>query len=127
MAKREDLLASIKPGMKLDRAFFLKVYGFTITEPGFSDIVIKILNDAGCSRAEEYYHTTVEEYEKQWREQIKPVAQKWSKFWNEEFKKKVKEHERKEGEELRKRRTQDLLQKSDRELLRLLQSMNSSS
>lgn len=120
MTKREELLASIKPGMKLDRAFFLKVYGFTITEPGFSDIVIKILNDAGCSRAEEYYHTTVEEYEKQWREQIKPVA-KWLSENNK------KEYERKEGEELRKRRTQDLLQKSDIELLRLLQSMNSSS
>ena len=120
MANREELLSRIKPGMKLNRIFFLKVYGYEISTPGFKDIAIKALNDAGCSRAEEYFHTTVEEYEKQWREQIKPVA-KWLSENNK------KEYERKEGEELRKRRTQDLLQKSDRELLRLLQSMNSSS
>lgn len=128
MTKHEQsLLDSIKPGMKMDKGFLLRVYGHTMTNPGYSDLVIQKLKAAGCSKAKEYYDQTIAEYERQWREEIRPVARKWRKVWQEEHEKKVKEYERKEGEELRRRRTQDLLRKSDRELLRLLQIMNSSS
>lgn len=40
MASREGLLQSIQPDMKLDRAFFLKVYGYEITWPGFEETAI---------------------------------------------------------------------------------------
>ena len=63
MASREELLQSIRPGMKLDRAFFMRMYGYEISFPGFADKVIKALNDAGCSRAREYYNKAVSEYE----------------------------------------------------------------
>lgn len=124
MASREELLQSIRSDMKLDRAFFLRVYGYEISFPGFKDIAIKALNDAGCSRAEEYYNRIVSEYEQKQAESIRPVAQALQKQWDADWKKFVKEYERKEGEGVRKQeKILDLRQKSDRELLNLLQNM----
>lgn len=60
---KQSLLDSIKPGMKLDKAFFLKAYGYEISFPGFADEAIKTLEDAGCSKARQYYISIVEEYE----------------------------------------------------------------
>lgn len=37
MASRRELLDSLKPGMHLDKNFFLKIYGYDITRPGFAD------------------------------------------------------------------------------------------
>lgn len=59
MASREELLRSIQPGMKLDKAFFLKVYGYELTWPGFAETAIKALEDAGCSNARNYYISAV--------------------------------------------------------------------
>lgn len=55
MASRRELLDSLKPGMHLDKNFFLKVYGYEITRPGFAEDVIKRLEILGCSKAREYY------------------------------------------------------------------------
>lgn len=52
MASREDLLQSIQPGMKLTRAFFLKVYGYEITWPGFKEQAITALEAIGCSKGQ---------------------------------------------------------------------------
>lgn len=49
MASREELLQSIQPGMKLDKAFFLKIYGYELTWPGFAETAIKALEAAGLS------------------------------------------------------------------------------
>lgn len=76
MASREELLQSIQPGMKLDKAFFLKIYGYEITWPGFADTAIKALENAGCSKARDYYDSIVSEYEKGYREQIRKAG-KW--------------------------------------------------
>lgn len=70
MASREELLQGIHSKKKLDKAFFMKVYGYEISFPGFADEAIKALNDAGCSRAQEYYDLVVGEYEKKYQEQI---------------------------------------------------------
>lgn len=86
---RKELLQSIQPGMKLDRAFFLKIYGYEITWPGFKETAIKALEDAGCSRAKEYYDSVVGAYEKGYQEQIKEAG----KWYLEEWEKKVKEGE----------------------------------
>lgn len=124
MASRKELLQSIKPDMRLDRAFFMKVYGYEISFPGFKDIAIKTLNDAGCSKAEEYYNRIVSEYEQKQEESIRPVAQALQKQWDADWKKFVKEYDRKEGEGVRKQeKISGLRQKSDRELLNLLQNM----
>lgn len=120
MASREELLQSIRPGMKLNRAFFLKVYGYEITWPGFQDTAIKALEDAGCSKAREYYDSVVGEYEKGYREQMKEVG----KWYLEECKMK-REKKQKGSEEQRRQEIMKVLhQKSDRELLSLLQTLN---
>lgn len=54
-ASRETLLKSIHPDMKLTKGFFLKVYGYEISFPGFADQAIKVLMAAGCSKAQGYY------------------------------------------------------------------------
>ena len=119
---KEKLLASIQPNMKLDRAFFLKVYGYEISFPGYAEIVITVLEDAGCSKARSYYTSIVETYERERYEELKPVAKWLREKIDSNFEKTVKER----GEELRTRekKMQDLLQKSDRELLNLLQAQN---
>lgn len=40
MASRKELLATITPDMRLTRAFFLKVYGYELTWPGFAENVL---------------------------------------------------------------------------------------
>ena len=120
MVSREELLQSIQPGMKLDKAFFMIVYGYEISFPGFSDEAIKALNDAGCSRAREYYNKAVSEYEQKHDEEMKEVAAWYRKECEKQWQKKQMG-----GEEKRKWRImQDLHQKNDRELLDLLQMLN---
>lgn len=124
MARREELLQSIRPDMKLNAAFFLKVYGYEITYSGFKDIAIKVLNEVGCSRAEEYYNRIVSEYETKQNESMKPVAERLAKQWQDDWNRFVKKNER-IGDDTRKQEIMsDLHQMSDRELLNLLQNMN---
>lgn len=120
MASREELLQSIHSKMKLDKAFFMKVYGYEISFPGFADEAIKVLNDAGCIRAREYYNKAVSEYEKKHDEEMKEVAAWYRKECEMQWQKRQMG-----GEEKRKWTImQDLHQKSDRELLGLLQMLN---
>ena len=98
MPSKEELLQSIQPGMKLDKAFFLKVYGYEISFPGFRETAIKALEDAGCSRAKEYYDSVVGEYENGCQEQMKEAGKWYLEKCNREWEKKVKE-----GEEKRKK------------------------
>lgn len=93
MPNKEELLRSIQPGMKLDKAFFLKVYGYEISFPGFREMAIKALEDAGCSMAREYYDSVVGEYEKGYQEQLKEVGKWFLSESEKEWKKKVKEGE----------------------------------
>lgn len=74
MASREELLQSIHSEMKLNRDFFMKVYGYEISFPGFADKAIKALNDAGCSRAREYYDRFISKYIKKRDKELKEVA-----------------------------------------------------
>ena len=101
MASREELLQSIRPNMKLDRNFFLKVYGYEISFPGFKDIAIKALNEVGCSRAEEHYNRIVSEYEQKQNESIKNATGWYLKKCQDDYERLVKENERK-GDETRK-------------------------
>ena len=73
---KEKFIASICPGMKLDKAFFLKVYGYEISFPGFAEIAIRALEDAGCSKAMAYYERIIFEYEEKQKDGLKPIA-KW--------------------------------------------------
>jgi hypothetical protein len=85
MASRDELLQSISPSMKLDKNFFLRVYGYEITYPGFAEIALDKLMTAGCSRAKEYYDQVVSAYEAEQAAGLKAVGKEYrenlEKIW----------------------------------------------
>ena len=115
MASREELLQSIRPGMRLDKAFFLKVYGYEITWPGFAETAIKVLEEAGCSNARNYYISVISGYQWNYRRQIKEVGEWYLKECEKKWKKLQKgseEQRRQEVMELLERKKLLLMQKS---------------
>ena len=94
MASREELLQSINPEMQLNRAFFMKVYGYEISFPGFAETAIKALEDAGCSRAREYYTRLVNDYEQKKQEELYPVAVEYVKQLEAQWEKKKRKGEK---------------------------------
>lgn len=121
MASREELLQSIRSDMKLTKDFFLRIYGYEITWPGFAEIALQRLEILGCSKARSYYGCVVAEYERKQEESIRPVAAEYRA----QLERKWKQEEKKGGRETRKQNImQDLRQKSDKELLSLLQRLN---
>ena len=78
MASRRELLDSISCNMRLDKSFFMKIYGYELTWAGFAEDALTRLEFLGCSRAREYYNRFVNEYEKEHDQQMKNVA-KWYK------------------------------------------------
>lgn len=73
---RETLLSEIGPEMKLYRSFFMRIYGYELTWPGFAETALTALEDAGCSRAREYYSRFASEYEEGRETELKNAA-KW--------------------------------------------------
>lgn len=106
MASREELIQSINSLEKVDEAFFLKVYGYEISYPGFADEAIKVLNDAGYDRAREYYNNAVSKYERKQDEELKEVA-----HWYRQECEKQWQKRQGEGEEQRKQKIQSRSQK----------------
>lgn len=115
MPSREELLHSIRPDMRLTKAFFLKIYGYEITWPGFAEKALQRLETMGCSKAREYYSRIVQENESAWKKERKEAAAWYAAELE-------KRRERKAGEEKRKERIMDSLETmSDQNLLRLWQ------
>lgn len=109
---RQQLLDSIKPDMKLTKAFFLKVYGYEISFPGFADEAIRALNNAGCSKAREYYDNFVAEYQREREKELKPVAAQIRKQWEADWNKLQKG-----SEEKRKQKEMELLDQGKKQPL----------
>lgn len=124
MASKEELLASIQPGMKLTKNFFLKVYGYAITDPEFPEVVFGEFawnfDDEHSKRAEQYYKDIVAEYQKKHDEEMKNVAA-WYRKQDSNLKRESDKgwKKQREVEQLK----ADLQTKSDRELLILLQKL----
>ena len=118
MASREELMQSIRPGMRLTKDFFRRIYGYEITWPGFAEKTIRALElVAGCSRAREHYTCVTAEIEAEFNKASKAAAAWYAK----ECEKQFEELKKKRGEEQRKQITKEYLQTmSDRELLRFL-------
>ena len=76
---KQKLYASIKPGMKLYKSLFMKIYGYELTWPGFAEYALTRLTILGCSRAREYYSCIVAEYEHQHEQEMKRAAEWYSK------------------------------------------------
>lgn len=117
MASCQELLDSIRPGMKLTKDLFMKIYGYELTWPGFARNALVRLEESGCSRAREYYKHFVAEYEDKHREEMKRVA-----GWYRKYIKERSEQLRRKQQEVEPQKAV-LRQKSDRELLILLQKL----
>jgi hypothetical protein len=63
MVSRDELLRSIRPDMRLGKDFFLRIYGYEVTYPGFAGMALGRLAAVGYSRAGEYYNQCVSAYE----------------------------------------------------------------
>lgn len=116
---RENLLASIGPGMRLNRDFFLKVYGYSVMRPEFAEQALARLEEAGCGKAREYYNRFVSEYEQKAGENMKKAAA----WYADQLERKRKEKERMKKNREEAETWQDLQTKSDRQLLNLLQTL----
>lgn len=92
---REELLESIRPGMKLTKDFFRRVYGYEISRPGFAETALSKLEKAGCSKARKYYDNWAQSYEAERNEMLRNVAQWYAKqdFYRKDVKKLRKERE----------------------------------
>ena len=95
MASREELLQSIKPDMKLTWDFFKKIYGYEISFPGFAEVALKALEDAGSTHSRQHYEKFVNDYEQKKQEELYPVAVEYVKKLEAQWEKK----EKKAGEE----------------------------
>ena len=124
---RKPFLHSFSCDMKLYKSTFKKILGFELTTPGFAEEAITRLEEQGCSRAREYYEAVRSEWQQENDAQMKSVAHWYKGQCENEFenlKRKAVRESRKEqeAEQLK----ADLRQKSDRELLTLLQRLRQS-
>lgn len=120
MPSREELLQSIHPGMKLDKAFFLRVYGYEITWPGFAEQAIAVLAQAGCSKARAYYDSIVQEYEAQYSAEFQDTARRYWAECEKDWKKKQKE-----GAEQRSQQKDSFLMRRKERLTDLIKRLES--
>ena len=94
MASREELLQSIKPDMKLTWDFFKKIYGYEISFPGFAEVALKALEDAGSTHSRQHYKKFVNDYEQKKQEELYPVAVDYVKKLEAQWEKKEREREK---------------------------------
>ena len=119
MVSCEELLRSIRTGMRLDKDFFLRIYGYEVSYPNFSVQAIQALEHVGCSGAKEYYHETVSEYERMHDKELRPVAV----WYCRELEKKWGHRER--GEHQRDQRKNDSLARRKEKLIGLIGKLES--
>ncbi|MBQ8804163.1 MAG: hypothetical protein IJZ53_11050 [Tyzzerella sp.] len=110
MPSKQELLSSIQPGMKLTKNFFMRIYGYEITWPGFAEQALTELEKAGCSKARDYYQRFVSEYEQEHEKAMKNVAE-WYR----------KQNEKKGSEGVRKQQEVEQLTKKSQLLKKKLQ------
>ena len=110
---KEELLASIRPDMKLTWDFFKWIYGYSLYEPEFAERALIALEAVGVRRARDYYKTWVSKYEAERDAEMKNVAVWYAQECKKQWEKRQKEGEGKRLEEM-----------SNRELLTLLRNLN---
>ena len=110
MASREELLASIRPDMKLTINFFMQIYGYELTWPGFAETALSRMEILGCSKARDYYTCIIAEWCYNHEKMLRNVA-KWYK--KQDFTKKGddKDWKRQQEAELLMRKKELLLMK----------------
>lgn len=114
-------LEAAKQSGKLDKNTFKKILGYEMTWPGFAEDALTRLEELGCSRAREYYEAVRSGWQQEHEQQMRNVAE-WYRKQNFDRKKVREPRMEKEAEHLK----SDLQQRSDRELLILLQKLRQS-
>jgi hypothetical protein len=112
-ANREQLLQSISPDMKLTKGFFLRIYGYELSFPGFREQVVNTLEIAGCTKARAYYNDIIGEYQRTTKEGVKPVVASYLKECDQKWEQKQKRGELK----------RNLQEMDNRKLLTLLKNL----
>lgn len=74
LPNREKLLDSFKPGVKLYKSTFLKIFGYEISTPGFANEALSRLESLGCSKAKEYYTEIVSEWKDEHEKMLQEAA-----------------------------------------------------
>ena len=74
MMNKQEFLNNIAPDMKLTKAVFMQVYGFSLYDSNFKETALKKLESVGVSKARAYYKQFTTEYEDRQREEIKRAA-----------------------------------------------------
>lgn len=115
---RKKLLHSFKIGMKFTKSFFLKIFGYDITTPGFAEDAIARLEILGSTKARGHYRGIAIEWQYYNEKMLQEVAS-WYRKQN--FDKEGVNRPRKQQEV--EQRKEALHQMSDRELLILLQKL----
>ena len=69
----ETFIESFKP-VPMNKAFFLKIYGFELTWPGSAERCLQRLEELGSSRSRSYYDTIAADYEEQQEKTTQDVA-----------------------------------------------------
>lgn len=124
---RKPFLHSFSCDMKLYKSTFIKILGYDITTPGFAEDALTRLEILGCSRAREYYEAVKAEWQQEHDAKLESAAHWYkgqceNKFGNMKRKAVRESRKKREAEQLK----ADLQQKSDRELLILLQRLKQS-
>ena len=107
---KEELLASIRPDMKLTWDFFKRIYGYSLYEPEFAERALTTLEANGCRLARNYYLAWVSKYEAERDAEMKKVAAWYAEECKRQWEKRLKE-----GERERAKQQQTQWQQSSRE------------
>ena len=118
---RETFKETIKPSMKLTKRTFLNILAYDISTPGYADEMLTRMELPGCANARNYYAAVKIEWEYYHEKEMKSAAEWYRKqnFERKEVNDLRRQEKQQEAEQLR----ADLQQKSDRELLTLLQRL----
>lgn len=117
---RQQLLDSINPNMRLTESFFRRIYCYEVTYPGFAEIALQKLEEAGSTKSRDYYKQFSEKYEDEHRKAMDAGYDQYLK----EKEKQRQEEERKKVKEWRMK--ENLQRENDRQLLKRWQRLNRS-
>lgn len=92
MNSKEELIAMIKPDMKLTESFFKAIYGYELTYPGFAEMAMIKFMAMGSKNARAYYKQFSEKYENEARQIFRNVGV----WYVEQLEKERQEKKRKE-------------------------------
>lgn len=117
---KQQLLDSINPNMKLTESFFKRIYAYEVTWPGFAEMALKKLEEAGSTRARGYYEQFSRKYEEEYNNAMKAGGEYL-------LKQREQERQQKERKKVRKwKMTESFQKESDEQLLMRWQKLNQS-